>query len=90
MEVYRGRPKADEIRARRKSDAEGLVQHRGGSSVATIAGAVSWMVSGHATWKAGPLVQVTQGIPESGSINNVDQQLLAMAFAIVRYFGDKS
>jgi hypothetical protein len=33
---------------------------------------------------------VTQGIPESGSINNVDQQLLAMAFAIVRYFGDKS
>ena len=54
------------------------------------AGAVSWMVSGHAAWKAGPLVQVTQGIPESGSINNVDQQLLAMAFAIVRYFGDKS
>jgi len=53
------------------------------------AGAVSWMVSGHATWKAGPLLQMTQELPESAAINNVDQQLLAMAFAIIRYFGDK-
>lgn len=53
------------------------------------AGAVSWMVSGHATWKAGPLLQVTKEIPAAETISNVDQQVLAMAFAIIRYFGDK-
>jgi AcrR family transcriptional regulator len=53
------------------------------------AGAVSWMVSGHATWKAGPLLHMAEGIPETETIKNVDQQVLAMAFAIIRYFGDK-
>ena len=53
------------------------------------AGAVSWMVSGHATWKAGPLLQVTKEISAAETISNVDQQVLAMAFAIIRYFGDK-
>jgi AcrR family transcriptional regulator len=53
------------------------------------AGAVSWMVSGHATWKAGPLLQMAGGIPEAETMKNVDQQVLAMAFAIIRYFGDK-
>jgi AcrR family transcriptional regulator len=53
------------------------------------AGAVSWMVSGHATWKAGPLVHVTKEISAAETISNVDQQVLAMAFAIIRYFGDK-
>jgi AcrR family transcriptional regulator len=53
------------------------------------AGAVSWMVSGHATWKAGPLLHVTKEIPAAETISNVDQQVLAMAFAIIRYFGDK-
>ena len=53
------------------------------------AGAVSWMVSGHATWKAGPLLQMADGIPEAETMKNVDQQVLAMAFAIIRYFGDK-
>jgi hypothetical protein len=32
---------------------------------------------------------MTQELPESAAINNVDQQLLAMAFVIIRYFGDK-
>jgi len=54
------------------------------------AGAVSWMVSGHATWKAGPLPNLAQEIPAATTINNVDEQVLAMAFAIIRYFGDKS
>ena len=54
------------------------------------AGAVSWMVSGHAIWKAGPLLHVAKEIPAAEAINNVDQQVLAMAFAIIRYFGDKS
>jgi AcrR family transcriptional regulator len=53
------------------------------------AGAVSWMVSGHATWKAGPLLHVTKEISAAETISNVDQQVLAMAFAIIRYFGDK-
>jgi AcrR family transcriptional regulator len=53
------------------------------------AGTVSWMVSGHATWKAGPLLHVTKEIPAAETISNVDQQVLAMAFAIIRYFGDK-
>lgn len=53
------------------------------------AGAVSWMVSGHAAWKAGPLLHMSREIPAAETINNVDQQLLAMAFAIIRYFGDK-
>jgi len=48
------------------------------------------MVSGHATWKAGPLQHVAKDISASETINNIDQQVLAMAFAIVRYFGDKS
>ena len=54
------------------------------------AGAVSWMVSGHAIWKAGPLLHMTKEIPAAETINNVDQQVMAMAFAIIRYFGDKS
>lgn len=53
------------------------------------AGAVSWMVSGHATWKAGPLLHVTKEISAAETISNVDQQVLAIAFAIIRYFGDK-
>jgi hypothetical protein len=54
------------------------------------AGAVSWMVSGHAIWKAGPLLHVARQIPAAETISNVDEQVLAMAFAIIRYFGDKS
>jgi hypothetical protein len=32
---------------------------------------------------------VTKEIPAAETISNVDQQVLAMAFAIIRYFGDK-
>ena len=54
------------------------------------AGAVSWMVSGHAIWKAGPLPILAKGVPAGDTINNVDEEVLAMAFAIIHYFGDKS
>jgi hypothetical protein len=33
---------------------------------------------------------VAKEIPAAETINNVDEQVLAMAFAIIRYFGDKS
>jgi len=33
---------------------------------------------------------MTKEIPAAETINNVDQQVMAMAFAIIRYFGDKS
>ncbi|MFM8914656.1 MAG: TetR/AcrR family transcriptional regulator [Candidatus Limnocylindrus sp.] len=54
------------------------------------AGAVSWMISGHAFWKAGPLPILAKEVPAGDTINNVDEQVLAMAFAIIHYFGDKS
>jgi hypothetical protein len=80
----------------------GVVDGKGWDHVATpadvsrrpelgyAAGAVSWMVSGHATWKAGPLLHLAREIPAAETFSNVDEQVLAMAFAIVRYFGDKS
>ncbi len=80
----------------------GIVDGAGWSHIATpadvvrrpelgyAAGAVSWMVSGHAMWMAGPLPQMSNEIPEAGVIDNVNQQLLPMAFAIVSHFGDKS
>ena len=52
-------------------------------------GAVSWLVSGHAMWKAGPLAIAAQETPAAGTISNVEQQMFAMAIAIIRYFGDK-
>jgi hypothetical protein len=33
---------------------------------------------------------VARQIPAAETISNVDEQVLAMAFAIIRYFGDKS
>ena len=53
------------------------------------AGAVAWMVSGHAMWMAGPLRLMSNEIPAAGVIDNVNQQLLPMAFAIISHFGDK-
>ena len=79
----------------------GVVDSAGWSHVATpadvvrrpelgyAAGAVSWMVSGHAMWMAGPLRQMSSEIPAAGVIDNVNQQLLPMAFAIISHFGDK-
>lgn len=79
----------------------GVVDGAGWSHVATpadvvrrpelgyAAGAVAWMVSGHALWMAGPLRQMSNEIPAAGVIDNVNQQLLPMAFAIISHFGDK-
>ena len=79
----------------------GVVDSAGWSHVATpadvvrrpelgfAAGAVAWMVSGHAMWMAGPLRQMSNEIPAAGVIDNVNQQLLTMAFAIISHFGDK-
>jgi len=79
----------------------GVVDGAGWSHVATpadvvrrpelgfAAGAVAWMVSGHAMWMAGPLRQMSNEIPAAGVIDNVNQQLLTMAFAIISHFGDK-
>jgi AcrR family transcriptional regulator len=53
------------------------------------AGAVAWMVTGHAMWMAGPLRLMSNEIPAAGVIDNVNQQLLPMAFAIISHFGDK-
>jgi hypothetical protein len=78
MDCWRGRHRADLAGVARRPE------------LGYAAGAVSWMVSGHATWKTGPLLHVAKAIPEAETINNVDQQVLAMAFAIIRYFGDKS
>ena len=80
----------------------GVVDGAGWSHVATpadvvrrpelgfAAGAVSWMVSGHAMWMAGPLRQMSNEIPAADVIDNINQQLLPMAFAIISHFGDKS
>jgi hypothetical protein len=78
------------VRARLKGDSSSGRPALWRWIVGYAAGAVSWMVSGHATWKTGPLLHVAKAIPEAETINNVDQQVLAMAFAIIRYFGDKS
>jgi len=79
----------------------GIVDGAGWSHVATpadvvrrpelgyAAGAVAWMVSGHAMWMAGPLREMSNEIPAAGVIDNVNQQLLPMAFAIISNFGDK-
>ena len=79
----------------------GIVDGAGWSHVATpadvvrrpglgyAASAVSWMISGNATWKAGPLMHVVNETPAAEIADNVDKQVLALAFAIVTYFGDK-
>ena len=53
------------------------------------AGAVSWLVSGHALWKAGPLGNAAEETPAASTIANVEQQMFAIAIAIIRYLGDK-
>ena len=79
----------------------GVVDGAGWSHVATpadvvrrpglgyAASAVSWMISGNATWKAGPLMHVVNETPAAEIADNVDKRVLALAFAIVTYFGDK-
>lgn len=56
--------------------------------VRSATGMVSWMISGHAIWKAGPLLHVAQQIDSAKAINKVHAEVMVMAFEIVRHYAE--